>query len=590
MSKALNGIAPFVWGLLVLAGFLAYGSTGHDDPHINFWFAHTLLERGEMVNYNGDRFEQTTSLLLVFLTALFTVFLPFDLVTCGYLVDIACSLACCALLVWVMRRVCPSLLYWPAVLVLGSLSFMVWTFGGMGSVLAACCLLSGVVVWWCYLDAPQLQMRHGFSLAAVTLALVLVRPEMPLIIVAVSVFSLLFHWRDAVKRQRCLHILLACVVGIALLLLWQKLYFSSWLPLPVLAKQSGSFLARLQPGFYYVGIYAVVNPVVAAALLLSLPLLLWLLRGFVLQRGATLVAGSLWVLLCGALLAYAGFVWTAGGDWMQAGRFMVPVIPLSALLVTFAARLLLRHTLLACVALLLLCGYGLQRHPEFITADAIGTPAWARYRMLPEHSRYSIFEQYNQEHLRDMAVIDHLREMIPVLHRQLGRPVRLLSGQGGMVFYRLAEELPGMIQFSDFRGLVEGSLTLCPLLADTRRTAMGLAWNYPDYFALLPDLQQQCGIVPPDVVYDLNDIFNDREPIFAAAGYALVHQEQGFMLINETRLPSNSRFVPNIVFVKKELLPLLDYHGEKRIVDYSVMPLHKRWAYEWFTSPVWRRQ
>ncbi|HNE27195.1 MAG TPA: hypothetical protein PLH12_08650, partial [Pseudomonadales bacterium] len=49
--------------LWLAIGFFIYGSTGHDDSHINFWNVYTLLTQGELVNYNGERVEQTTSLL-----------------------------------------------------------------------------------------------------------------------------------------------------------------------------------------------------------------------------------------------------------------------------------------------------------------------------------------------------------------------------------------------------------------------------------------------------------------------------------------------------------------------------------------------
>jgi len=85
-NRILNALWP---SLLLLLGFFVYGSTGHDDSHINFWNVHTLLTQGELVNYNGERVEQTTSLLQDFLTALLTLITHGNIVTLGYLVDIA---------------------------------------------------------------------------------------------------------------------------------------------------------------------------------------------------------------------------------------------------------------------------------------------------------------------------------------------------------------------------------------------------------------------------------------------------------------------------------------------------------------------
>jgi hypothetical protein len=63
------------------------------------------------------------------------------------------------------------------------------------------------------------------------------------------------HAHDKKRRIRFLHIFLVSLSGFLLLLAWQKFYFSSWLPLPVMAKQAGerSVLSRLDVGFFYLG-------------------------------------------------------------------------------------------------------------------------------------------------------------------------------------------------------------------------------------------------------------------------------------------------------------------------------------------------
>jgi hypothetical protein len=143
-------LAPLSWCLLILAGFLIHGASGHDDPHINFWFSHTLLEYGQLVNYNGDRVEQTTSLLLVLMTALSLAWIAirFDLVTCGYLVDPLAAF-CVRLLAGYSRcwqkRCCPGVTFWPAILlVMSSVSFTLWTFWRHGWL----CWRRSVVLLW----------------------------------------------------------------------------------------------------------------------------------------------------------------------------------------------------------------------------------------------------------------------------------------------------------------------------------------------------------------------------------------------------------------------------------------------------------
>jgi len=214
-------------GLLLWAGFLVYGSTGHDDSHINFWNVHTLLTHGELVNYNGERVEQTTSLLQDFLTALLSLLSPTHLITFGYFVDIAAALACCLLGTRSALQLSPTLADWMPLLTLSSSSFLLWAFGGMGASLTAFCLLVGICCWHDWLTMPTWRWRPLLNLLAVTIALVLVRPEMPLVVVVIALALLAMFWSDANKRQRCIALLAISIIAALGLLAAQQLYFSS---------------------------------------------------------------------------------------------------------------------------------------------------------------------------------------------------------------------------------------------------------------------------------------------------------------------------------------------------------------------------
>src|SRR4051812_43111323 len=54
-------------GLFLLFGFGLFESTGRDDVYITFWPAHTLATQGQVLNYNGEAVEQSSSLLYVLL-------------------------------------------------------------------------------------------------------------------------------------------------------------------------------------------------------------------------------------------------------------------------------------------------------------------------------------------------------------------------------------------------------------------------------------------------------------------------------------------------------------------------------------------
>lgn len=73
---------------------------GQDDKYISYWPARTLAEHGEIVNYNGARLEQSSSLSLVLLLAAAYRLTPCSMPMVGYLA----SLAGAALAAWLSAR------------------------------------------------------------------------------------------------------------------------------------------------------------------------------------------------------------------------------------------------------------------------------------------------------------------------------------------------------------------------------------------------------------------------------------------------------------------------------------------------------
>lgn len=566
-SHILNTLWP---SLLLLLGFLVYGSTGHDDSHINFWNVHTLLTQGELVNYNGERIEQTTSLLQDFLTVFLALITHANIVTLGYLVDIAAALACCLLTTAIAKQYAPSLAAWASTLTLSSASFLLWSFGGMGAPLTALCLLAGVFFWWRWLVLGT----HFWQVLLIATALVLVRPEMPVVITAITTALVIIFFRQKEQRKRAWILFAITASASAALFAWQQWYFDSWLPMPAIAKQGGALREQLQRGTYYIIVGGVLNPVVALVVALSLPLLFFIGKSWwkkTLQAIYSLQA----IMLC-SLFTYGGFVWAAGGDWMQAARFFVPIIPLATLLVLRALHSL-PYKILAHIIVMLIIGAQFALQYPVVAQQSSGTPVWVQSRISPEHAdRYSAFEKINQEHVRDMAVIDYIAKIIPPLNQQLKRPIVLMSGQAGMVFYYTAQKFYGEVIFRDLRGLVESSLTLCPLLRDTPRFPQGLFWNYRDFFEQLPDLQHACNITAPDIIYDINNMTRDLDKTITSYGYTLIHREGGWIVANSTSLPYNRLMAPNMIFLRNDLLPLLN-NPPLRTFNYKELPLTSRW-------------
>jgi hypothetical protein len=560
--------------LVLVAGFFIYGATGHDDSHITFWAAHTLANNGNITNYNGEYVQQSSSLLLTLLLAAIHWLCGADIPAIGYVTGILASLATCALLLKTVHAVTTlhpasnTVLLLSALLPLSAASFLLWTYSGMESTLTALCLLACIYSWWQLIESDGQQKPPTVLVMLTTTALVLVRPEMPLILPALAIFNVFFHRADAQRRRRSLQLVAISTVTAIALFSWQKFYFGSWLPLPATAKQSGSFLVHWRSGYLYLLINCVLNPVLPLSLL-SAVTLWWQ------QRKATSALTSLLALAGGVVAIYCGFIIASGGDWMQAGRFVVPVLPVAALLVTSLLAQIPQHWL-ACSALAALLSLQTGLQYPVVSQLSHGIPVWAQYRLASKHQHYSQFEKLNQEHLRDMAAIDHLASIIPALHEKLGRPVVLMSGQAGMVFYYTAQRFGNNVSFRDLRGLVEGSLTLCPASFPIQRAQQGLFWGYREFFELLPALQKECGITAPDIIYDINDMNQKMGKTLEPLGYTMIHQESGFPLENNSALPYKRLLAPNMIFVRTDWLPLLG-NPEKRITNYRDLPLHNRW-------------
>ncbi len=567
-ARLLPILASLWASLWLLAGFLIYGSTGHDDSHITFWAAHTLLTENDIRNYNGDALLQSSSLLMTALTAAASAITRTNVIVSGYGIGIIASLACCLLIAYQTREHKAYIPWMSIAFLSSSCSFLLWTFSGMESTLAALCMLCVAISWQQWIDTiAGKNYITGFTAFLATATLITVRPEMPLVASALAVWAWLLNIRNRLRAKRCLQLLLGTLVLAALSLLWQKYNFENWLPQPVSAKQDSAFTQRIWQGYVYTVYNIILNPLPATALLLT-PIAWWKFR----NRNTTLLS-----LLTGITLIYLAFIITAGGDWMQAGRFFVPILPVAALLLATALPALPWRWLAHTLALLLCFWQIYMQYSLGIAKLSHGIPLWAQYRLAPNHQpQYSLFEKLNQEHLRDMAVIDHLREIIPSLHQHLQRPVRLMSGQAGMVFYYTAQRFGNDVHFTDLRGLVEDSLTLCAALDNVPRSAQGLFWSYRDFFERREILQKECNIDMPDIIYDINDMSQKLGKTLEPYGYTMIHQERGFVLENNSPLPANRLLSPNMIFVRNELLPLLSTQ-EKRIVDYTQLPLHKRY-------------
>lgn len=290
-----------------------------DDSYISLVYARNFLE-GRNLTYNGlfvegfSNFLWVIGVLLIGLTGL-------DLVLAAKILGVLCAHACVLAVVQLGHLLVGR---WHAGALAGLLlaatgPFVAWSVGG----LEACLLGLLLVLCLRYLVLEEQKPAALWSWSAVTALLVaLTRPE------AIGLVALIWAWLvvQTVLRRRTWRSLLAwsatVALGFGLFLGWRYLMYQDLIPAPVYAKRStlrdqlAAGVFRLSP---LLSEWNVVLGMLAAGTVGAL-VGAWA-RRWQIALMATLVA------------CYSAFVVAAGGDWMPLYRYLVPIMPLAALLI-----------------------------------------------------------------------------------------------------------------------------------------------------------------------------------------------------------------------------------------------------------------
>ena len=309
-------------GLFLLLGFSLFPAGGIDDAHITYWPAHTLACRGEIVNYNGEAVEQSSSLLLVCLLALLHVLTSLPVPELGWWVGIGSGALCVLATRALWRPHSPGAATTAAVLLVLSYPFVYWSFSGMETSLAA---LAGTLL----VLALSGYLRHGHSgprllaLLATLAAYVTARPEGMLVAGCVIAGAVVLLRTRRLNASMVLHLVLVFTATAAALIGWRLYSFGVWMPRPVMAKSAGLSAAALRQGLGYLREQPAVTAFVLLGTANAMRCIWRATRG-----------GDLAPAVCGLfLIAQVSFVVLCGGDWMEGGRFLAPALPFAAVLV-----------------------------------------------------------------------------------------------------------------------------------------------------------------------------------------------------------------------------------------------------------------
>ena len=535
---------------LILLGFLFFSSTGRDDAHITFWPAHTLASRGEIVNYNGDRVEQSSSLLLVVLLAALAKTTGLALPTLGSLVSVIAGAGAAFASHRIARRRGRGSGLFAGLAVATSAAFVYWAFSGLETALAALLGLWLVVSVAAEL-VPGASARPGASAWASMACFVLARPESGLVLIVLLATALAIRWRaeraaggGGSTRK------LAALLAVAALLFagvgaGRLAWFGSFFPQPVVVKSTGLNPFAMLGGARYLLVHGGASTL--------LPVLLLACAGAIasLRRSVRAPLGDPESLIAASFLAAGtAFVVASGGDWMESGRFIVPLWPVAA--IAAADRLAeiagtrRRATVAAGVAIVQIAGVLLLAR-----SASTGVPAWAASPggsvVDPE---FTWFERTNRIHRRDIPVVAKLRSEVERLAALRPGPVRIMSGQMGLVPFHLALSEFGRIRTLDTRGLTDRAFSSCPVTSMLPRSSIGLVMSYGYFFAHQDEIAARCGVTAPDIVYDLGEYYDD----VVSHGYSPVYREVGAVPSGSAAFPGDRLDRGEFIAVRRELL------------------------------------
>lgn len=504
---------------------------GQDDTYITYWPARCLAEHGQILNYNGVRLEQSSSLSLVVVLALLYKLLPLAMPTVGYLVSLSCGAATLVLGVRLARRMRIAS-PWSTAMLIGTVAcFAYWSTSGMETSLTSA---SGL---WMILAADRLRNKPSLRQLAGALApfalYAAVRPESPWIIggMCASLLAVtLLSWRPrrAIRPALLgfLRVLLMSAASVAALLVFRRAYFHAWLPNPAVMKMPGFDATEgvhyLWETFQWNGPWLVVVALVGFAALTVATL-----------RAKDDIASA--AMAGGVCFGHLAFAVAAGGDWMVGGRFLAPAIPTLVLVGLFGLNALMGDSKALTTTAALLAGCNMLAQLQFLhRGESEGRPLWSRPHAAEligsniAEAGFASVEAGNKLHLRDALTVRALLPIADAAVRTSNRTLWATTGQAGMIAYHLIAHHFGRIKLVDLWSLTTRDLYNC-YPRGLKRGRLGTEHDVESYLDEAPRLARECGLPVPDIIF--NECIGDSlARHLERSGYVVVYNQTGMVV------------------------------------------------------------
>jgi arabinofuranosyltransferase len=316
-SRALNLLAGAFTLTLVCSLFYSNRGFFHDDAFISLRYARHLVDGLGLVWNEGEFVQGYSNFLHVIITASLGS-MGFDFITAARIVGLASYVGVLlVLLVFSVRDASlkPGLRYVPVILAAVSSPLIIWTLGGLETILFTFFITSGCL--W----VADLIERNVKSVAAIAIGLLfglaaLTRPD-GLLMAAVSIAWLGFYALRAGSFSKPVMAIGSLLTVLIPYLIWVQNYYGDVLPNTFYTKASGFSFARLDFGLDYL-VSFIFSPPYLPILMSVFGIVCWL-------RGAWRPKQSY---LLAIILAQCCYVVWVGGDQMPSYRFMAPIVGL----------------------------------------------------------------------------------------------------------------------------------------------------------------------------------------------------------------------------------------------------------------------
>jgi arabinofuranosyltransferase len=319
---------PFIVAAAVLVPHARLFDFVTDDAYISFRYARNLALHGQLVFNLGERVEGYTNFLWTVILAL-GIKLGVGPVAVSRFLGVGLGIATLAVVVRLSLRLAGERrsrwnLVAPLVLA-GTGAYACWCSGGLETQ-----LFTFLVTLAFDRVLGEVTLGHGYASAAAFALAAMTRPEGAMFFALVAFFRVLTNWRRERRLLPQRSEILWCTLFVGLFapyFVWRWRYYGWPFPNTFYVKSSSSGGAwRL--GAYYLRRFCEDYGV---HYLLLLVLLGRPSHSDERRQDLRLLAGIVWV-------AFAAYVVKVGGDFMGLYRFIVPVVPLGAVVLAEAAR------------------------------------------------------------------------------------------------------------------------------------------------------------------------------------------------------------------------------------------------------------